>query len=430
MNTLQTIIIAVSIVLAVLALLIFSGVLPGFRSAAPGQAGEVNFWGTIPSAALAPILADFGQRYQDIKVNYREQKEESYIGELIDALASGKGPDVFLLPQDQIFRQKDKILALDSQTYPLRTFRDNFIDLAEIYISSAGILGLPIQIDPLVLYWNRDLFSNAGLAQTPSFWDEFPDAVQKLKISDGQKIKQTGLAMGEFKNINNAKDILAMLMLQTGNKITDPKTLKPVFDERGQNPLSPIEEAILFFTSFSDPRKDTFSWSQAMPEALESFATGNLAMYIGYASDLEKILAGNPHLNFGVREVPQIRGGPIQATFARSWALAVSRQSKNPTAALTFIFDMTGYDQQKLLAQNSLKPPALRSLLAEKPKEPALEIFYLAAIRSRAWLDPDPAATRIIWQDAAKSALSGAKNLNEAASDASRKFDALVPAPN
>lgn len=430
MNTFQTIIIVVSIILAVLALLIFSGILPGFRTAPQGEAGEINFWGAIPQAALAPALADFSRRYQDIKINYRELEEKTYINELVDAMAAGKGPDVFILPQDQIIKQKDKILALDSQTYPLRTFRDNFLDLAEIYISGGTILGLPLQVDPLVLYWNRDLFGNAGLVRTPAFWDEFPDAVQKLKITDGQKIKQAGAAMGEFGNIENAKDILAMLMLQTGNKITDPETLKPVFAERGDNPLSPIEEALLFFTGFADPRKSAYSWSPAMPEALEAFSSGSLAMYIGYASDLEKILAKNPHLNFNLREVPQIRGGRIQATFAYSWALAISRQSRNAAAAITLMFDLSGYDQQKLLAQNSFKPPVLRSLLAEKPKEPALEIFYQAAIRSRAWLDPDPAATRQIWKDAAKSVLSGAKNLNEAANDAARKFGALMPQTN
>ena len=268
MNNLQIIIVAASIILAVLALLIFAGILPGFKTAPPGKAGEVNFWGTIPQEVLNPALADFSQRHQSLKVNYRQFKEKTYIGELVDALAAGKGPDVFILPQEQIVKQKDKMRAIDPQIYPLRTFRDNFLDLAEIYVSAGAILGLPLQVDPLVLYWNRDLLANAGLARMPAFWDEFPDAVQKLKIVDGQKIKQAGLAMGEFGNIENAKDILAMLMLQTGNKITDPETLKPVFSERGNGPLSPAEEALLFFAGFADPRKDTFSWSLAMPEAL------------------------------------------------------------------------------------------------------------------------------------------------------------------
>lgn len=430
MNTLQIIIIAGSIILAIVALLIFSGVLPGFRTAPVGEAGEIAFWGTIPQSALGPILSDFGQRFQNLKVTYREFKEETYISELVDALASGRGPDVFLLPQEEIIKQKERVFALTSEVYPLRAFRDNFINIAEIYARPEGILGLPLQIDPLVLYWNRDLFRNAGLARVPDFWDEFLAAAEKLKIVEGQRIIQAGAAMGEFRNIQNAKDILAMLMLQTGNKIIDPETLKPVFAERGANPLSPAEEALLFFIDFSDPRKTSYTWSRAMPEALEAFSAGKLAMYIGYASGLEKILAKNPHLSFDVREVPQIRDGKIKATFGKSLALSISRQSQNPAAAFTFIIDLVSAGQQKLLAQNSLKAPTLRSLLAEAQKEPVLEIFYRSAVRSLSWLDPDPAATKTIWQEMTEAALSGARKLNEAVSDAAKKFSTLIPAAN
>lgn len=428
MFKLQIIAISVAILLAVAALLIFSGILPGFRPTSPSESGEISFWGAMPKELANLLVSDFNKRFKNIKVNYRELKSDTYIIELVNALASGAGPDVFILPQEQILKQKDKIFILDSTTYPLRAYRDSFLDLAEIYVMPEGIVGLPIEIDPLVLYWNRDLFRNSGLAKPPSDWNEFSEAARALKTVEGQKIITAGAALGEFSNIKNAKDILALLMLQNGNKIVDPETLKPVFGERGQV-LSPGEEALLFFISFSDPKKETYTWSKSQPEALSAFASGRLAMYLGFASDIESILALNPHLNFDVSEVPQI-SGRTKATIAQSSALAVLKQSKNIPTALTFIYDLTGFNGQDILAKNSFKAPAIRSMFVKSQKDPVAEIFYQSAVRSLAWLDLDPEETRAIWQEMAESVLSGSKRINQAVMDAQRKFEALTPKTN
>ena len=428
MNKLQIIILTASVILAVLALLIFSGFLPGFRNEAPGEAGQIIFWGALPKTSLTPVLNDFSQRFRNIRVEYREIPAQNYADTLVSALASGTGPDVFILPQDQILKQKDLLYPLDSKTYPPRVFRDSFADIGELYARPEGIAGLPLAIDPMVLYWNRDLFRNAGIAQPPSTWDEFLDTAKKLTIKNGARITQSGAAMGEFSNAKNAKDILSLLMLQTGNKIVDPQTLKTVFaNKSASETLSAAESALLFFISFSDPIKENYSWNRTIPDSLEAFGAGRLAMYIGYASDLDKILALNPHLNFDIREVPQISGGSLSATYGQSLALAVSRQSANKATALTFIYDMTGLQSQNLLGQNSFSAPALRVALNQAQENPVLAVFYKSAVKSLGWLDPSPSETLAIWKEMSESVLSGAKRINQAVSDAQRKFEAIIP---
>ncbi len=429
MKLLQFIIIAASIIIAIVALLIFGGILPGFRLGQGGQSGEISFWGTLPEKNLSPVLEDFRQRFQNIKVDYRRIDSKNYIDELVKALAAGQGPDVFMLEQDQIIKQRDLVFVLDAKTYPLRAFRDNFADISELYARPEGITGLPFYIDPLVLFWNRDLFRNAGLTLPPKFWDEFLQDAAELTVKDGSRLIQSGAALGEFSNISRAKDILALLILQTGNKIVDPQTLRPVFTER-TGALSPAEEALIFFASFSDPVKNNYSWSRARSEALEAFGAGGLAMYIGYASEIERILDLNPHLNFDVSRIPQIRGEKLQATYGRSAALTLSKQSANKAAALTFMYELTGLDSQNLLSQNSFLAPSLRSALAEKQENPVLDIFYKSAVQSLGWLDPDPAETKNIWKEMVESFNAGAKNANQAVTDAQRKFETLVPRQN
>ena len=157
MKIFQIIVISVSIIITIIAFLIFAGILPGLGPRGEGQIGEISFWGTLAEKIISPVLEEFSQNYENIKVGYRQIDSKIYIDELIKALAAGTGPDVFLLPQDQIIKQKDLVFVLDAKTYPLRTFHDNFADISELYIRPEGIAGLPLYIDPLVLYWNRDL---------------------------------------------------------------------------------------------------------------------------------------------------------------------------------------------------------------------------------------------------------------------------------
>ncbi|MBI1957569.1 MAG: extracellular solute-binding protein, partial [Candidatus Niyogibacteria bacterium] len=423
---LQYIIIAGSIALAVVALLLFTGVIPGFRSGTPSQSGEIAMWGPLPQNYLAPALTDFQNRFQNIRITYREMRSDTYMNALVDAFASGRGPDIFLLPSDQIEKQKERLFVLTSDIYPLRAFRDGFLDSGDIFTAPEGILALPFTTDPLVLYWNRDLFQSAGLAQPPSTWDVFSTDATKLKTLSGATITQAGAALGEFSNIADAKDILSLLMLQTGNPVVNRTTRKAVFAERADG-LTAGEEAVLFFNSFSDPRKTSYTWNRTLPEALEAFSAGTLAMYIGFASDLDAILAKNPHLNFDIAEVPQIAGGPIKATYARSYGLAVSKQSRLPAVALTVMYDLTSFNQQKLLAETGITPPVLRTLLSNPPENPALETFYASAIKARTWLDPDPERTRSIFQEMAGSVLSGATRLDTAVRNAQNQINALFP---
>ena len=57
------------------------------------------------------------------------------------------------------------------------------------------------------------------------------------------------------------------------------------------------------------------------------FAKGALAMYFGYASEMSEIKNRNPHLNFDLAEVPQIKGDKSKTSFAKIYALAIMKNS-------------------------------------------------------------------------------------------------------
>src|SRR6185369_5512864 len=83
-----------------------------------------------------------------------------------------------------------------------------------------GSLGIPFYTDPMVMYWNRTLFSNAGLAEPPTYWDELPDLASHLtQASQNGTLSQSAVALGTWQNVSHAKEIFLTLMNQLGNSV-------------------------------------------------------------------------------------------------------------------------------------------------------------------------------------------------------------------
>ena len=38
--------------------------------------------------------------------------------------------------------------------------------------------------DPLVMYWNQDIFTSSGIAQPPKTWTEFLSIIPELSVTD------------------------------------------------------------------------------------------------------------------------------------------------------------------------------------------------------------------------------------------------------
>src|SRR5690606_28991177 len=93
--------------------------------------------------------------------------------------------------------------------YSIRNFRNDFIEQGEMFVGDSGALALPILVDPMVLFYNRDLFSAGGVARTPVSWTEMiqPEIgpVAKLTLFDIQgNLVQSAISMGEYANIDHA----------------------------------------------------------------------------------------------------------------------------------------------------------------------------------------------------------------------------------
>lgn len=430
LSTFNTVLLVVLGFALFIGVMIFAGVIPGFRKPSGGTGGQVTVWGPIASDDFSRTLGDFTSQHKgEFTLNYVAKDSRTIEAELIDAQASGTGPDLVILPHSSVLKQKDKLVPFPYDSYPERQYLDTFAREAGLYLTPDGILALPIAIDPLVLYYNVDALSGAGLVSPPRLWSELPAAVKALAVIDKNKnIQYAALPLGKANNIGHAKDLLALLSLQAGNPlVTSSKSEAPrvVLAQAVGTSQKGMEEALAFFNRFSNPSNELYTWNGAMPEAQEAFVRNQAAMYLGYASEYSRLLKQNPQLNLDLTLVPQL-SATSQVGFGRMWGVSLTRGSRNPVTAAQVAYLLSAPEFAAGYAAAGGWAPAQTALLRNLPGDSVGAILYRSAIISRGWLEPDASRATEIFRLMVEAVQSGARPASEALTQAQAQLQSLI----
>ncbi len=430
MSNFQIALLAIFVLVFGAAVLVFSGIIKLGGGNTQTAAGEVLVWGTIPQQTMVTYLNDFSRRDKEYRVTYEYKSPETFDTEFIEALASGVGPDVLLVGSENFLKHKDKLFIIPYTNYPERLFRDTYIDGAYMYLSSGGILGLPVAVDPLVLYFNKDLLAGEGIITPPRTWEELATITPLIVAKTNQgAIETAAIALGESVNIPHFKKILSALFLQTGNSIVVEDQLTKNYTAVLQNTTpngGSTADALRFYLSFANPVNELYSWNRSLPTALESFIAGKSAFYVGPGSELFRIQSQNPNLNFDVTALPQPSGSTYPTTFGTFTAASVVKSTKNFPAAYAATLEFGTDAFASFLSRSLSVPPAQRTLLLDRPQSPYLTVFFSSAAAAFSWPDPDTAKTDTAFRDMIKSVSSGRTTPEEAIYEASRAIQSAV----
>lgn len=433
-NVFQVIIIIVFVVLAVAGVIFFSLLKPSGSDPAK-VVGNVVIWGTVPSTIMLPVLAEVNnilpRGYQG-KISYKEKDPETFDADLVDALAAGTGPDLFLLSQDDIIKQRNKVYIIPYASYPERRFKDTYIEGAEVYMSPDGVIALPFSVDPLVMYWNRDILSREGIPVVPKNWVDFITLSPQLtKRDERANILQSTVALGEYQNVHNATPIISTLILQADNPIVaydSTGKLEVVLHNQPGSEQAPsgTESALRFYTEFSNPIKAAYSWNRALPDSRQAFLAGDLAFYFGFASELPELRRANPNLNFDVALMPQVKDAAKKITFGNMLGIAITASTKNLSGSVRVAGILSSNQILEKLNTLTGLPPVSRSLLASPPSDAVQPIFYESAIVAHTWLEPDSTGADTAFKNMIESISSGRSRLSDAVQDAHRELENLL----
>ncbi|MBI5470089.1 extracellular solute-binding protein [Candidatus Kaiserbacteria bacterium] len=390
----------------------------------------VTMWGTFDDTLVALVMQqaiDADKRLE--QVTYVRKDPATYERDLTEALAEGGGPDMFILRGDYALHDSGKAMHIPYSSFPQAQFQSAFLDAASSYLADDGIIAVPLVVDPLVLFWNRDMLATAGYANPPAFWDEVAPMVRKMtKRDDGGSIIKSGVALGEHRNIHNAKDILSTLILQAGGTITGHDSrgvLVSTISPQGSTLAAASQNALGFYTQFADPANDAYAWSRALPESQTSFAAGDVGLYVGHASEAANIAKTNPNLNLAMAPLPQIRAMDRTLDTALVYGIAIARTSRHQTDALTAAYLIAKQPVSLALAEQSGMASALRSAVS-LPAQGNADLVNKAAIISRAWLDPDPVATEDLFRAMIEDTVSGSSKIIDAVSQADKLMKQII----
>lgn len=410
--------------------LLVSCVIPGLKSCTPGTqkiTANLTMWGIGDTPdSYKDIIANFAKSYPEVKVDYRSfSNDDEYHRAILEALAVGKGPDIFEIKNNELPEQYNKIAPLPSTVLPLVQVQRLFPRIVEESFAPQGtVYALPLSIDTLALIYNRRLIDQAAVT-VPATWEDFKDIIPKLSlITSGKKVTRAAIALGGSEsNVDHATDILNLLMFQSGTQMISSDFKSATFaTPEGVNALS-------FYTQFTNAGSPYYTWNPSMPNSLDSFSAENTAMIIDYASAIPLIKSKNAFIDIGIAPVPQPKAGidrPI--SYGNYWGYTVSKQSANQDIAWRFIVAMTTSETNaNSYLQKTGKPAALSSLLkGSYLNDPELSVFSRQALIARSWPEVNIARITQIFSDAIDSVNANQATPQKALSTAQDQITQLM----
>lgn len=422
-------------VIILIAVLIVYGIIPGLRQSPP-ERFTLTVWGFENEKFWENIADNYKKKYFYAAINYVQKDPATYESDLLNALAAGSGPDIFILKNSEVTKHREKISPIpqDTLSFHVRDFKNMFFDAAslDLVTKDGDILGIPLTVDTLALFYNRDFLNSANIANPPKTWEDLVDAVKKLTTyTEVGTVVRSGAALGTSDNVLHAFDILSALFLQSGVQPFDRNTGKSGL--RASQPpvgvLGSAESALDFYTSFADSTKRIYSWSSFFADSLTAFAQEKTAMMLGYPADFSAIIEKNPHLSFDVAPFPQPASAGATTYYARYDFETVSRQSKHKDEAWQFLLWLSESENDKAFADALNLPPARRDLVTSKPPKDYLQVFYDQVLSSKTWLIPDEGKIRPIFDEMVNSVVNKSATVEAAVGRADARINNLFAQP-
>lgn len=424
----QVILLVVFGVLAVTGLLVFAN-FGGFGGGS-AKLGTVTIWGTLPQSSMNTVLNAIKAGNQNyIGVSYVEKPEATFDVDLAEAIASGNGPDLILISQEELLTEQNKLLVIPFSTISQRAYLDAYLPIDELFLASNGTYGIPLAVDPLVLYYNRSMLTTAGVAQPPATWEAVTGLAQQITRAQSGTISQSTIPFGVYDNVENARAIISLLFLQSGSPVVTVSDSGPharLTDPGADNATTPAQSALNFYTQFSDPVKTVYTWNRVLPSARQSFLAGTLAFYPGFASELPSLKAANPNLDFDMTAIPQPQTGTQRVSYAQAYAFSVPKASKNASGAVSVALALANSSLAQTTSQALSMAPATRASLTTTSSDRYQPVYFPQALIAKAWLSPSPAVTDRIFSTMITNITSGRLGVGDALTTANQAIDASL----
>lgn len=142
--------------------------------------------------ALEETFAEFTKQNPDIKVNLLVN-DQDYYTVLKTKIASNDMPDIVMGEYGDLLElgEAGHILDLSADAY-IANYAEQIRE--QMKTSNGKIYGIPLDVSGMGIYYNKELFKQAGIEQFPKTQQQMQEAIDKLKEKD---ITPFGLAVAD-----------------------------------------------------------------------------------------------------------------------------------------------------------------------------------------------------------------------------------------
>ncbi|WP_085506107.1 ABC transporter substrate-binding protein [Thalassobacillus devorans] len=159
---------------------------------AEGSVKKITFWTPFSGPdgpKMKEIVDGFNQSQEEYEVNLEIKPNEDYYKTLdLSIQDQKKVPDLFIVHANHLPTYADKgiLKQLDDMTGDLVKKEDYHENALEGATYNGELYGVPLDIHPLILYWNKEMFKEAGLDpnKPPKDREEFLEYAEKLTNKD------------------------------------------------------------------------------------------------------------------------------------------------------------------------------------------------------------------------------------------------------
>ena len=368
------------ILLGMLLLVLTAAIIPTQAQDEPVTIRMSTWAGVDEAAELQTILDEINANNTEFQIVH-EPIPADYYTQIQTQLAGGTAADLLWIDQDHMALAADGVFLpltdclANAEPGTAGDVNDYYPDILSTAIQDDVVYGLPWIAQPVVTYYNRDLFDAAGVEypQEGWTWDDFMEKARALTQDtngDGE-VDQWGF-------IANGWPPPHIFIWQAGGEvISEDMTASPIDSPEAL-------EGVNFYLDLAynpevSPSREVIS-EQGFAEL---FKAGKVAMFMGGAADDLDRVEG---LNVGVIAVPEHPETGDNTTFAWTASTVINANTQHPEEACQALLAVTeGIHNWKIVSPRISQSTAEHLVASEPRKEASAEAIIAAVPSMRAF---------------------------------------------
>lgn len=335
-----------------------------------GKPITLTFWNgfTGPDQSVVKAMVDkFNQENPGTQIDMQIIAWDSLYTKLLPALSAGQGPDIMGIGWNNIhdYAKSGVLLPLDSYIDGSNGLdRNNFPGTVKGTVVGGKTYGVPMQYFDFAMYYNKDIFTEAGITNPPTTWEEMEaDAIACTKVNSTGQVVHYGLDL----NLTAGIPVWYAWIWQAGGDVVSADNTQALINAPEAVSAGDLLER-LFIKDKVTPVGITG------PDSDTLFQSGKSAMHVTGPW----MIAGfdQAGLNYGIAPLPK---GKVAADIADGPCLAINASTKVPDAAWTFLAYWNSTESVKYFALNDPAPPANLALMNDPDIQANAKLAAFAA---------------------------------------------------